>query len=72
LIVSADQDYSPVAYKEYYTRLIPGAKLAVVADSRHLLPIERPEEFNRVVVEFLDGGVKAEPQSVARPEGMRV
>jgi pimeloyl-ACP methyl ester carboxylesterase len=40
LIVSADQDYSPVAYKEYYTKLIPGAKLAVVADSRHMLPVQ--------------------------------
>jgi len=72
LIVSADQDYSPVAYKEYYTRLIPGAKLAVVADSRHMLPVERPEEFNRVVVEFLETGVKAEASPVARPEGVRV
>ena len=72
LIVTADQDYSPVAYKEHYTRLIPGAKLAVVADSRHLLPIERPEAFNRVVVDFLDTAVPAEAASLPRPEGARV
>jgi pimeloyl-ACP methyl ester carboxylesterase len=72
LIVSADQDYSPVAYKEYYTKLIPGAKLAVVADSRHMLPVERPAEFNRVVVDFLDTGVQAEASPVVRPEGVRV
>ena len=72
LIVSADQDYSPVAYKEYYTRLIPGATLVVVPDSRHMLPVERPDEFNRVVVDFLDSGVKAEPRPVAPPLGARV
>lgn len=56
LIVSADQDYTPVAYKQYYTDLIPGARLVVVPDSRHMLPVERPDEFNAVVTEFLDIG----------------
>jgi pimeloyl-ACP methyl ester carboxylesterase len=72
LIVSADQDYSPIAYKEHYRKLIPGAQLVVVPDSRHLLPIERPEEFNRIVVEFLDAGVKGQPASIVQPEQMRV
>ena len=67
LIVAADQDYTPVAYKEYYTRLIPGARLAVVADSRHMLPVERPDEFNRVVTEFLDRAVAAPVSPIAKP-----
>ena len=71
LIVSADQDYTPLAYKEYYTKLIPGAKLAVVEDSRHILPIERPDEFNRIVIDFLDEGVKAESTSMPRPAAVR-
>jgi len=53
LVVSADQDYTPVAYKQYYVKAIPGAELAVVADSRHMLPVERPSEYNDVVMEFL-------------------
>ena len=75
LIVSADQDYTPVAYKEYYTKLIPGATLAVVEDSRHMLPVERPDEFNRVVLGFLDGGAKGSqsPTSgMGRPAGAQV
>lgn len=59
LIVAADQDYTPVVYKEYYTKLIPGARLVVVPDSRHMLPVERPGQFNRVVTDFLDRGVSA-------------
>jgi 3-oxoadipate enol-lactonase len=53
LVLTADQDYTPVPLKEEYTARIPGAKLAVVADSRHMLPVERPAEFNRVALDFL-------------------
>lgn len=75
LIVSADQDYTPVSYKEYYTKLIPGATLAVVEDSRHMLPVERPDEFNRVVMAFLDGradGGQSRTAAVERPAGAQV
>ena len=72
LVVSADQDYTPVAYKEYYTRSIPGARLAVVADSRHMLPVEKPNEFNAVVTAFLDAAVTAPPMAASTPQSVRV
>lgn len=53
LVVSADQDYTPIAMKEAYVAKIPRAKLVVVPDSRHGLPMERPEQFNAVLAEFL-------------------
>lgn len=53
LVVGADQDYTPVEFKQQYTDMIPGARLTVVADSRHMLPVERPAEFNKVVSDFL-------------------
>ncbi len=53
LVLTADQDYSPVPFKEEYTAKIPGARLVVVPDSRHLLPVERPADFNRVALDFL-------------------
>lgn len=53
LIMSADQDYSPVAVKEMYIKLMPNAQLAVISDSHHATPIEKPEEFNRVLLDFL-------------------
>lgn len=53
LIIAADQDYTPVALKEDYVAKLPNARLEVIADSRHAVPMERPEEFNRVLAGFL-------------------
>jgi pimeloyl-ACP methyl ester carboxylesterase len=57
LVVGADGDYFSTADKEAYTALIPGARLAVIENSKHALPAERPEEFNRLVVDFLQHGL---------------
>jgi len=53
LIVSADQDYTPVGYKQFYMSKIPGAELAVISNSRHASPQDQPERFNSIVAEFL-------------------
>jgi 3-oxoadipate enol-lactonase len=55
LVVSADQDYTPIPWKERYTAMMPNARLAIVADSRHMMPIERPEAFHDVLIPFLAG-----------------
>ncbi|WP_426140615.1 alpha/beta fold hydrolase [Pseudomonas sp. DWP3-1-2] len=54
LIISADHDYTPVALKQAYVGLIPNAKLVVIKDSRHATPLDQADEFNRVVLEFID------------------
>ncbi|RBH54891.1 MULTISPECIES: alpha/beta hydrolase [Pseudomonas] len=53
LIVSADHDYTPVALKESYVKLIPDARLVVIADSRHATPLDQPQVFNQTLLEFL-------------------
>ena len=53
LIIAADQDYTPVAMKEAYVKLLPNAELAVIANAHHAVPIERPQEFNAVLAQFL-------------------
>jgi 3-oxoadipate enol-lactonase len=53
LVVSADQDYTPVAAKQAYVDQIPHARLAVIADAHHAVTAERPEAFNAVLSEFL-------------------
>ena len=53
LILTADQDYSPVAVKEGYITLLPHAQLAVIANAHHATPLEQPQEFNRVLAQFL-------------------
>lgn len=54
LIISADRDYTPVALKEAYVKLIPNAHLVVIDNSRHATPLDQPEVFNRTVLEFLN------------------
>jgi pimeloyl-ACP methyl ester carboxylesterase len=53
LVISADQDYTPVEAKQAYVRLMPAARLEVIANSRHGTPVDQPEVFNRVVLDFL-------------------
>ena len=55
LVISADQDYTPVAFKEAYVAKIPNAHLAVIANAHHATPMERPEAFNAVLADFLAG-----------------
>lgn len=55
LVVSADEDYTPLAWKEQYTAMMPNARMAVIADSRHMMPVERPAEFHDVLIPFLAG-----------------
>ncbi len=54
LIVSADHDYTPVAYKQAYAAQIPDAEVAVINDSRHMTPIDQADVFNNVVGGFLE------------------
>lgn len=53
LVVSADEDYTPVSAKQVYVDALPDGRLAVVEDSRHASPVERPEAFNPILLEFL-------------------
>jgi len=63
LAIAADQDYTPVHLKKAYVERLPDARLVVVPDSRHALPMERPAAFNRALAEFLDA--HAEPAAGA-------
>jgi pimeloyl-ACP methyl ester carboxylesterase len=53
LVVAADEDYTPVESKAAYVKLLPQGELVVIEDSRHATPVEKPEEFNRVIMRFL-------------------
>ncbi|MBA3343272.1 MAG: alpha/beta fold hydrolase [Gemmatimonadaceae bacterium] len=53
LVIAADQDYTPVAVKEAYAAKMSNARVIVIPNARHAVPMERPEEFNRIVLDFL-------------------
>ncbi len=53
LVIAADQDYTPLSFKEEYVAEIPQAKLVIIENSRHLTPMEHPGQFNEVLNNFL-------------------
>jgi pimeloyl-ACP methyl ester carboxylesterase len=53
LVLTADQDYTPVAAKEAYVRHLRHGELAVISDTRHFMTVEKPEAVNAVLTAFL-------------------
>jgi 3-oxoadipate enol-lactonase len=53
LVISGDGDYIPVSLKKEYVAKLPHAELVVIDDSLHATPIDQPEQFNKVLLEFL-------------------
>lgn len=55
LVVAGDRDLTvPLSAKHYLRDRIPGAEFALITDSGHATPLDQPEEFNRVVMAFID------------------
>jgi 3-oxoadipate enol-lactonase len=53
LVIAADKDYWPLDVKQTYAARIPNARLAVITDARHAVAVEKPDEFNQLLDEFL-------------------
>jgi 3-oxoadipate enol-lactonase len=54
LVLTGDEDVADIhAIAEKLTREIPGAERATISDAAHLPNLERPEEFDRIVLGFL-------------------
>lgn len=53
LVLTADHDYTPVDFKRGYAAMLKNAEVVVIADARHFMPVERPDEFNRALMAFL-------------------
>ncbi len=56
LIISGEVDVPHInANMAHAAATIPGAQHVIIHGAAHHLPLEKPEEFSRVVVEFLKG-----------------
>jgi pimeloyl-ACP methyl ester carboxylesterase len=53
LVIAAEEDYTPLSYKEAYVTQMPQADMVVIPDSRHATPLDRPDMFNKTVLKFL-------------------
>jgi 3-oxoadipate enol-lactonase len=56
LVIAGGADVgTPPAMSQALAAAIPGARLAVIAGAAHLSSAEKPEEFARLVIDFLSG-----------------
>ena len=53
VVAGADDMMVPPESSEELHRAIPGSRMVVVPGAGHMLPMEQPDEFNRVLGEFL-------------------
>ncbi|MCS5710088.1 alpha/beta fold hydrolase [Candidatus Berkiella aquae] len=53
LIITGDEDYTPVAYKQFYSQFIKNVHLVVIQDSRHLTIIDQAPSCNQAIIEFI-------------------
>ncbi len=53
LVIASEQDYWPLEKKQAFVAKMPDARLAVIADARHAVAVEKPDEFNQILDEFL-------------------
>ncbi|MGW9042504.1 alpha/beta fold hydrolase [Streptomyces lydicus] len=55
VVVGADDEYTPVSDARILHERVPAGTLAVIERAAHLPNLEREQEFNAVLAEFLDG-----------------
>jgi len=56
LVIVGDEDLPHAsANADVIASMVPGARRATIKDAAHLPSLERPEEFNRLVLAFLTG-----------------
>jgi pimeloyl-ACP methyl ester carboxylesterase len=53
VVMIADDDYVTVSHAEEFSRMVPLGQLAVVPGASHILPMEKPEVFNELVLDFI-------------------
>ncbi|CAL9319876.1 alpha/beta fold hydrolase [Streptomyces sp. R02] len=56
LVMTGDDDLMTLEHTAALYRALPDARLAVVPGASHLVPLEKPAEVNRMVLEHLAGG----------------
>lgn len=55
IIVGRQDEFTPVAKAEEMQQNIQNSKLVIIEDAGHMPNLEHPDEFNKIVLEFLEG-----------------
>ncbi len=64
LVIASDQDYTPVSAKEAYLAKMPNARLEILPNAHHAVPVERPEPFNAAVDRFIQSELTPVKQEI--------
>jgi pimeloyl-ACP methyl ester carboxylesterase len=54
LVIVGDDDFITVPHADELARRVPNGQLAVIPGASHVVPMEKPDLFNRLVLDFLD------------------
>jgi pimeloyl-ACP methyl ester carboxylesterase len=54
VVVGSEDEFTPVSDAEFMHQRIPNSHLVVIDDTGHMPNLERPDVFNRAVIEFLE------------------
>jgi pimeloyl-ACP methyl ester carboxylesterase len=52
LVIVGDDDYVSVEHAEEFSRRVQNGQLAVIPGASHLVPMEKPDLFNQLVLDF--------------------
>ena len=55
VICGAEDEMTPVKYSQYLATKINGARLVIIDGGTHFVFMEKPEEVNRAIEEFMNG-----------------
>jgi pimeloyl-ACP methyl ester carboxylesterase len=55
VICGTEDEMTPVKYSQYLANKIAGARLIIIEGGAHFVFMEKPEEVNRAIEEFLRG-----------------
>jgi pimeloyl-ACP methyl ester carboxylesterase len=53
VLTASDDNLTPVKYGNYLGENIRNAQMANIEDAGHMSPLEKPDEVNKVISEFL-------------------
>ena len=53
IVIQSDKDWQIKPSSDYMHRVIPGSEYATITDADHACNIEQPEQFDRIVLDFL-------------------
>jgi len=53
IVIGAKDEATPVEMSQYLNREIKGSKLQIIPDSKHMVMIDKPNELNGIIEEFI-------------------